>query len=213
MTSRRTADRAATARQPETGSVRVWDPFVRVFHWGTVALFAAAFVAADEAETLHQIAGYAILGLIPARIAWGFVGPRHARFADFLRAPRTTLAYVAAALRGRAPRHLGHNPAGGAMVVALLGALLVVTLTGAAQTLDAFADAGWVEDVHEFAAHAMLALIALHLAGVLFSSIAHGENLVAAMFTGRKRREAHAAPPASSAAPAPADLSSTEIVR
>lgn len=192
----------SAARADET---QVWDLFVRVFHWGTVALFATAFASADLSDGLHQGAGYVLLALVAARLVWGFVGPRHARFADFVRGPRAVLAYATAAVRGRAPRHLGHNPAGGAMVVALLAALIVVALTGVAQTQDALADAKWIEEVHEFAAHAMLALIALHLAGVLFSSLEHGENLVAAMITGRKRRDA--------AAPAREELSPTETAR
>lgn len=178
-----------------THEITVWDRFVRVFHWATVALFVLAFATADDFETPHQLAGYAILTLVSARIVWGFAGRGEARFSAFVRPPGAILAYLGAVARRRAPRHLGHNPAGGAMVLALLAALLVVTLTGVAQTLDAFADIRWIEKLHEAAAKGMLALIALHLAGVLATSLDHDENLVAAMITGRKRRD-DAAPPA-----------------
>ena len=91
------------------------------------------------------------------------------------------------AARLRAPRHLGHNPAGGAMVVALLAMLAGITATGFMMTTDAFWGAQWVEDLHEGFVNATLLLIALHVAGVIFASLEHGENLVRAMFTGRKR--------------------------
>jgi cytochrome b len=95
--------------------------------------------------------------------------------------------YLRDALRFRAPRHLGHNPAGGAMIVALLTALAGTAATGFMMTTDAWWGAQWVEDLHEALANATLVLVGLHVVGVLFASIAHGENLVRAMITGRKR--------------------------
>ena len=119
----------ASPRDAAPPMVRVWDPFVRVFHWSLVGLFALAFATGDEIEWLHLAAGYAIAGLVVLRVAWGFVGPRHARFRDFVRPSREVLAYLRDAVRLRALRHLGHNPAGGAMVLALLlGASVLATL-------------------------------------------------------------------------------------
>lgn len=167
--------------------VRVWDPFVRLFHWSLVGLFALAFVTGDEIEWLHLATGYAIAGLVGLRVVWGFVGPRHARFADFVRPPREVFAYLRDAVRLRAPRHLGHNPAGGAMVLALLALLAGISVTGFMMTTNAFWGAEWVEELHEGLVNTMLVLIALHVAGVLFASFEHGENLIRAMLTGRKR--------------------------
>ena len=169
------------------GMIRVWDPFVRIFHWSLVGLFVIAFATGDEIEWLHLTAGYAIASLAALRILWGFFGSRHARFTDFVRAPREVLDYMREAARLRAPRYLGHNPAGGVMVVALLVLLVGISTTGIMMTTDAFWGAQWVEDAHEALVYLALGLIALHVPGVLFSSIAHGENLVKAMFTGRKR--------------------------
>jgi len=168
-------------------TVRVWDPFVRIFHWSLVALFAAAFVTGDEVEWLHTLLGYAIATLIALRIAWGFVGSRYARFSNFVRSPRKIADYAAQAARWRAPRYLGHNPAGGAMIIALLVMTTGIAVTGFAMTTDAFWGAKWVEELHEGLAYATLGLIALHIVGVVFSSLAHRENLVKAMVTGRKR--------------------------
>src|SRR5919199_6299452 len=88
-----------------SGTVRVWAPFVRVFHWSLVGLFVLAFATGDELERLHIAAGYAVAALVLARIAWGFVGPKRARFGDFVRPPREVLAYLGQAIRLRAPRH------------------------------------------------------------------------------------------------------------
>jgi cytochrome b len=178
----RAGDRSATMP-----TVRVWDPFVRVFHWSLVGLFALALATGDEIEWLHLAAGYAIAALVVLRTAWGFVGPRHARFSDFVRPPGAVLGYLRDALRLRAPRHLGHNPAGGAMVVALLAMLAGITATGLMMTTDAFWGAQWLEDLHEVLVNATLVLIVFHVVGVLFASFEHSENLIRAMFTGRKR--------------------------
>ena len=134
-----------------------------------------------------QAAGYAIAALVALRIVWGFVGPRHARFSDFVRPPAETLDYMHKAVRRRAPHHLGHNPAGGLMVVGLLGMLIAIATTGFMMTMDAFWGAEWVEELHEGLVYATLGLIALHVAGVIVTGIQHGENLVKAMITGRKR--------------------------
>ena len=167
--------------------VRVWDPFVRIFHWSLVGLFVLAFVTGDETEWLHLTAGYAIAVLIVLRIIWGFVGSRHARFSDFVRTPRQVTDYLRSAIRLQAPRYLGHNPAGGMMIIALLAMLVGISATGFMMTTDAFWGAQWVEDLHEGLVYVTLGLIALHVAGVVFASVEHGENLVKAMITGRKR--------------------------
>jgi cytochrome b len=184
------------------GTVRVWDPLVRVFHWTLLAAFATAFLVEDDILDLHVWAGYLALTLIAVRLIWGFIGSEYARFREFVRGPRTVLAYLGAALRLRAPRYLGHNPAGGAMVVALLIMVSATGLSGLALygaqefagplagLMSAVSNhtAHRLEDVHAFCANFTLALVLAHLAGVLFSSLEHRENLIGAMITGYKRR-------------------------
>ncbi len=167
--------------------VRVWDPVVRLFHWTLVLSFAIAWLSAESAETLHIWAGYAAAALIAMRLVWGFVGTPHARFSSFVRSPRTVFAYVTAIATGSEARHLGHNPAGGAMIVALIVALAATAATGWMLTLDAFWGVAWTQHLHDLVAHALLALVLLHIAGVALASFRHRENLVAAMITGAKR--------------------------
>ncbi len=168
-------------------SVKVWDPFVRMFHWSLVALFAVAFATGDEIEWLHVAAGYAIAGLVVLRLAWGFVGPPHARFKNFVHSPRQVLGYLRDMVQLRARRHLGHNPAGGAMIVALLAMLTAISVTGYMMTTDAFWGAKWVEEMHEGLVDVTVGLVLLHVLGVVVASLGHGENLVKSMLTGRKR--------------------------
>ncbi len=167
-------------------TAKVWDPFVRVFHWSLAALTLVAFLTGDEAEKVHIAVGYAILALIAARIVWGFVGPAHARFANFVKSPAETLRYAQEALRGTAPRYLGHNPLGGAMAVALLAMLLLVCGLGYLLTTDAYWGAEEIKEIHEAAAYLLLGMVGLHLLGVVWTSLSHRENLVKAMITGRK---------------------------
>jgi len=195
-----------TAQNPASW-VRVWDPFIRIFHWTLVIAFATAWLTADEMQPVHEFAGYAVAALVGFRLIWGFVGSRYARFSQFVRGPAATLSYVGDIARGRERRFLGHNPPGAAMVVALLVALSGTAFVGwlmeepgraetAARQLQfvapAFADEddgeaeSPLKEVHETLANAMLLLIALHLGGVLSASLLHGENLVRAMVTSHK---------------------------
>lgn len=182
------ATRAASTAAADAGNdVRIWDPLVRIFHWSLAASFLVAWLSAEEWRALHLWAGYAAGALIAFRLLWGLVGPRYARFGQFVKRPSTVAGYLAAVLRGREARHLGHNPAGGAMILALLTGIAALCLTGWLSTTDAFWGVEWVEAAHETLADLLLALVGLHLLGVLVASLRHRENLPRAMVTGRKR--------------------------
>ena len=182
-----TIDRAEPA--PRQAEVKVWDPLVRVFHWGLVAAFVFAWVTGDEVKQVHIMAGYAVIGLVAFRILWGFIGARHARFADFVRGPSSVASYLRDTARQRTKRYLGHNPAGGAMIVALLVMLSIIGATGFMMTTEAFWGVAWVQAAHETAVSLTLGLVVLHIVGVIVASCEHRENLVRAMITGRKRVE------------------------
>ena len=182
MTASTPASSAGGTPQP----VLVWDLPVRVFHWLLAASFLGAFVTAESERwrLLHVTLGYTVGGLVVFRLLWGLIGTRHARFADFVRGPRAVVRYLRSLLSGRAEHHVGHNPAGALAIVGLLAASVLSVASGWA----IFNDVGgeWLEDLHEVAANAMLALVAVHVLGVIVSSRLHHENLVRSMVTGRK---------------------------
>jgi cytochrome b len=167
--------------------VLVWDAPVRVFHWLLVLCFAGAYVTAESEHwrLAHVTLGYTVGGLVAFRVVWGRLGTRYARFADFVRGPRAVAAYLASMGRRQPEHHTGHNPAGALAIVALLG-LAAVTVGFGWATYD---DLGgeWLARVHASAGNLMLAVVGVHVAGVLAGSWLHRENLVRAMFTGRKR--------------------------
>ncbi|MEW6645813.1 MAG: cytochrome b/b6 domain-containing protein [Pseudomonadota bacterium] len=184
-----------------TYEVKVWDPLVRVFHWSLVTAFAVAYITEDHYLGLHTQAGYTIIGLVLFRLVWGVIGTRHARFSDFVRGPGAVRDYLKRLLHKRPAHYLGHNPAGGWMVITLLVALLLTTLSGlltygigenAAGPFAALAGnpegfmSEAMEEVHEFLAHFTVLLVFVHIAGVVVSGWLHHENLVRAMLTGRK---------------------------
>ena len=170
----------------------VWDAPVRVFHWLMVASFAGAWLTAESERwrLVHVTLGYTVAALVAFRIVWGFVGTRHARFAAFVRGPSAVARYLGALLRGAPERHAGHNPAGALAIVALL--VLAALVTGSGWATDAGIAGDALGEVHEALASTMLALVAVHVAAVIVTSVLHRENLVAAMIHGRKRGAAGA---------------------
>jgi cytochrome b len=185
----------------QTIEVRVWDPIIRIGHWSLAAAVLIAWLF-DEPLWMHSWLGYVAAMLVVLRVIWGFIGPEHARFVAFVRGPRIVLDYFSGLIRFSSPRYLGHSPAGGAMIIALLFMIAVTTATGMANLA---ADRGegplasviakvepqpgqrhpqlFIREVHETAANVTLALVVLHVCGVLLASFAHRENLVLAMIT------------------------------
>jgi len=180
---------AAANRDDTVRNTQVWDVTIRLFHWLLVVAFVITWMTGDDFEDLHQIAGYLIVGLLVVRVVWGFAGTCHARFSDFVYPTSVIASYLVDMARFRAKRYLGHNPAGGVMVIALLVLLIATSATGIMMTTDAYWGFKWVEEAHEIAANLTVVLIGLHLVGVLAASVQHRENLLTAMITGRKRRE------------------------
>ncbi|MFC1749759.1 cytochrome b/b6 domain-containing protein [Pseudomonadota bacterium] len=181
-------------------AVKVWDPLVRIFHWSLVSLFLIAYATEDDFLSFHVVAGYLICGLIAFRLIWGVIGSRHARFTDFVKSPKEIKAYIKDVLLFRAKHYLGHNPAGGAMVIALLLSITVTLITGmltygATEFSGPLAiwttsvgdhTADFFEETHEFFANFTVLLVVMHVAGVMIASLQHRENLVRSMIDGDK---------------------------
>ncbi len=164
--------------------IRVWDPAVRVLHWGLVATYAIAYLTEDDMLSIHRVAGYAVGAILALRVVWGFVGPRHARFADFVHRPRGVLGYLRDLVTFRSRRYLGHSPAGGAMVIALLAMLVLTVATGIAA--DQGGARSFLREAHDAIANLGFLLVLAHIGGVALASFVHRENLVRAMVTGLK---------------------------
>ena len=167
--------------------IQVWDVPTRVFHWLLVVSFGGALLTAESERyrDIHVMLGYTVLGLVAFRVLWGFFGTRHARFDSFLFKPGEVAAYVSALARGKAERYAGHNPAGSVAIWLLLAFAIASGATGVLLFQDLGGDA--MEELHEVLSFAMLAVVAVHVAGVAASSILHRENLVRAMITGLKQ--------------------------
>jgi cytochrome b len=181
---------------PASDSRLVWDLPVRVTHWALVLAVAgcwATHYAGVEWFPWHRRLGYTVLVLVTFRIVWGFVGTRHARFAVFLRGPRTLLAY----LRERGRATVGHNPFGALSVVALLALLLLQAATGLFandEIMNMGPFYGWIApqlsnritSLHRASSEWLLVLIGTHVAAVALYVHVRGQPLVTAMITGRK---------------------------
>jgi cytochrome b len=165
----------------------VWDAAVRVLHWSLVLTVAAAWLTRHSPGRWHEWLGYATLAIVAARVAWGFIGARHAQFRDFVRSVPATAAYARAVFAGREPRYLGHNPLGGWMVLALLLLVTLVGTTGWLYTTDRYWGVAWVEELHSTLSDVLFGFVGLHLLGVAYTSVHHRENLPGAMLHGRKR--------------------------
>ncbi len=167
-----------------TSTVVVWDVAQRVAHWLLVGSFGTAWLLSEGERwrQWHVVAGLVALGVALWRLGWGWLGSRHARFADFVRGP-TAVARYARSLLGTPAHHLGHNPAGGWAILLLLALTISTATTG---WLGQNELAPWAETWHEPLAKAWMLTVAVHVTGVLVSSFLHAENLLAAMWHGRK---------------------------
>ncbi len=172
---------------PERASTPVWAGWLRLTHWSLAISIGVAWFSGEALLRQHELAGYAALALVACRLLGSRFGGRYARFGQFVRSPSEVMRHAAELLAGREKRYLGHNPLGGWMVLALLATVTAVAVTGWMYTLDMFWGLAWVEWLHRTLAWTLVALIALHVAGVVLTSWRHRENLVAAMISGHKR--------------------------
>jgi len=185
--SRPQNDQPSPAAEKERATVIVWDLPLRIYHWALAASVLIAWCTANIFDLVHEIAGYAVIVLLVFRLFWGFAGNRYSRFRNFVRPLRTVLSYLRQMTRGETGRYLGLNPAGAAMAVALLALLAISSVSGWMQITERYFGVEWVERVHTWSSNLVLILAMVHVLGVALMCALQRENLVRAMFTGRKR--------------------------
>lgn len=168
-------------------NLRVWDPFMRVFHWSLVVAFAANALVIDDESKLHQWVGWFVVALVLARLVWGVIGSRHARFSDFPPSARGAVRQMSDIASGRRRAHVGHSPLGALMIYNLLFTLLVIGFSGWLMTTNAYWGVEWPEELHEVAVAWAEFSALLHIAAVAFESWRTHVNLPRAMVTGVKR--------------------------
>jgi len=170
--------------------IKVWDGFVRFFHWSLVLLIGVLYFSGEEGwMDLHFVAGYSVLSLIIARLFWGFIGSDTAKLKALLHSPKAVVNSIKTSAHTR-----GHNSAGSYMVLAFFCLLLVQGLTGLMTTDDILTDgplvqyveSSWVElasSVHKLNFEILLYAIALHILAIVVYRI-RGKNLIKPMITG-----------------------------
>jgi len=184
--------------------VYVWDKFVRFFHWSLTTVFILLYCSANyEYDDIHFLLAYLLVLLLIGRIVWGFIAPRHAHFSNFTYPMSETTFYLKALVNGNTQRYLGHNPAGALMIFAFFLLLILMTVTGFIMlTWGEYEGPLWAigidfsditakvcRQIHEICTNLLLVLIAFHLMGVALSSFKHRENLVSAMWHGKKKNK------------------------
>ena len=173
-----------------TGKTRqlilVWDMPVRVFHWLLVICFAGAWLTSESErlQMIHYAFGYSACLLILIRLVWGLIGTRYARFSQFLNSPKAVLEHFLAMLRGHPHHDVGHNPAGGLVMFALMLLILLIGLTGYLSVKEFLGN--FMSEAHEAVASLALAVVILHVAAAIVMSLLERQNLVKSMVNGKK---------------------------
>ena len=181
----------APADKTASRMVEVWDLPLRLWHCALAICVLIAWFTPAVYDGLHRIVGYGVIGLLAFRLIWGFLGSRYSRFRMVGVRLRAAPGYFWNLRRGITGRYIGLNPAGTLMLVALLVSLAVSSITGALSVTVTFFGVWWIEDTHAYASDAVIVLVVLHVVGVVLMGVLQRENLIRAMFTGRKRIRRH----------------------
>ena len=174
-----------------TGKVKqeimVWDMPVRVFHWLLVICFAGAWLTSESERLamIHYAFGYTACLLVLVRLVWGVIGTRYARFSQFLKSPKAIFEHFMVMLRGHPHHDVGHNPAGGLVMFALMLLILLIGFTGYLTMKEFFGN--FVSEVHEAVASLVLGLVIVHVIAAIGMSVIERQNLVRSMVTGKKK--------------------------
>ena len=177
----------SNARNSTARNITVWDPLVRIIHWGLALAILLNATIIDDDSNLHIMIGYATLGLVIVRLVWGWIGSKYAKFSAFPPNPGAALRYLKGLAKGDKTLHLSHNPMGALMVYNIWATVLLIAATGYMMGTTRFFGMEWVEEIHEIAFGWLILSIALHIGGVIFDSLHSGVPLVKSMVNGKKR--------------------------
>lgn len=169
-----------------TQEITVWDRFIRLFHWSVASAFLLDFWVLEEGDPPHEWVGYFLGVLLILRIIWGFTGPHNARFINFFPTPKRIKAHLKDLSSNNIDRSEGHNPLGGAMVIALMVILAVVAMSGWMLTWDMFWGSDLVEEIHHISANVTMYLVVIHVAAVLIMGRLTRIPLIRTMITGKR---------------------------
>ncbi|WP_397391200.1 cytochrome b/b6 domain-containing protein [Polynucleobacter sp.] len=166
--------------------IMVWDMPVRVFHWLLAVCFAGAWLTSESERLamIHYAFGYTAGLLVLIRLVWGVIGTRYARFSQFLKSPKEVIGHFMAMLRGHPHHDVGHNPAGGLVMFALMLLILLIGFTGYLTVKEFFGN--FASEMHEAVASLALALVILHICAAILMSVLERQNLVKSMVNGKK---------------------------
>lgn len=169
-------------------TIRLWDPLVRLFHLSLAGVFVANYFFNEAGEDWHIWLGYYALAWLAIRSVWGFVGPRSARWQDFWPTPSRLARHLKSLFSDKPLHRLGHSPLGALVMLLMMGAMLVLAVTGfLMEEVDALWGVDWPQDIHTFTADALLWLVCLHVTAAVVESLRMRENLPLSMLTGRRR--------------------------
>jgi cytochrome b len=174
--------------------ILIWDLPTRLFHWLLAGSFIVAFAISNLVDddspvfAIHMLLGGVMALMVLLRVLWGVVGSRYARFGSFVFGPAEIMAYIKGTISGGGKAYIGHNPGSSVAIWAMLGLTLGMALTGIYMS-------SWesLKDVHEILAYSLLAVVITHVAGVIWHSYRHQENLTMSMVSGHKDSEPSAA--------------------
>lgn len=167
-------------------TTKVWDPFVRLFHWSLVTCVVGNWLN-EAGDPPHRYLGYVAAGLVISRIVWGFIGTRHARFSDWVPSPASLRNYLQQLRQGKHWQAPGHNPAAALMMLTLMLVVLALGVSGWLSTTDQFFGEEWLEDLHQGLATTLQIMVLLHMLAAIIESWKQKQNLIWPMVTGNKR--------------------------
>ncbi|MDR5777965.1 cytochrome b/b6 domain-containing protein [Caballeronia sp. LZ065] len=170
---------------PVTWPTKVWDIWVRLTHWAVAGI--VLWNLFGPTDSIHRLLGYGAAGLVAARIVWGFIGSRHARFSAWWPTCMHLVEYLRSLAAGQPMHHLSHNPLGALMALTLWCLILALALSGWIMRLDAFWGEDWPQELHSWLAVAVEVCVCVHVLAAVLMSVWTRENLIGAMVTGNKR--------------------------